>query len=116
MGGCIPSRPCTTSPAPVLLAPQFRCAPIPGDYESLQLRLRNLPDLSIDNLEPLLHHMEADLVYSTGRDLTLVSPMYRKYWEQFLRSGAVQSWYETVGWYHSVSAKDRSVANKYLGF
>ena len=63
----------------------------PDDYESLQQRLRNLANLFIGNLEPLLHPMEADPVYSTGGDLTLVPPIFRKYWERFLRPGAVQS-------------------------
>ena len=94
---------------------QFMAQP-PDDYEILRQRLRNLPNLSNDNLEPLLHQMEADLVYSTGGDLTLVPPIFRKYWGRFLRPGAFKSWYEAVGWYRSLSAEDRAVANRYLGF
>ncbi|MEK7815173.1 MAG: hypothetical protein AAB291_04550, partial [Chloroflexota bacterium] len=47
----------------------------PDDYEVFRQRLRNLPALSEDNLEPLFHSMEADLVYATGGNLALAPPV-----------------------------------------
>lgn len=88
----------------------------PDDYELLRQRLRNLPDLSKDNQEPLFHNMEADLVYNTGGNLALVPPILRKYWRQFLRGGPFDSWYGAIAWYRSLSGENRKSVNQYLGF
>jgi hypothetical protein len=88
----------------------------PDDYELLRQRLRNLPDLSKDNQEPLFHNMEADLVYNTGGNLALVPPILRKYWSRFLRGGPFDSWYGAIAWYRSLSDEDRKPANQHLGF
>jgi len=88
----------------------------PDDFEVFRQRLRDLPELSADNPEPLLHNVEAALVYDTGGNLALVPPILRKYWTQFLKPGPFDSWYDAVAWYRSLSDEDRSVANKYLGF
>lgn len=88
----------------------------PDDYELLRQRLRNLPDLSIDNQEPLFHNLEADLVYNTGGNLALVPPILRKYWSQFLQWGPFESWYDAGGWFQSLTDDDRATASKYLGF
>ncbi|MCH7713064.1 MAG: hypothetical protein IIC99_05530, partial [Chloroflexi bacterium] len=88
----------------------------PDAHEVLRQRLRNLPSLSQDNLEPLFHHLEADLVYSTGGGLGLAPPILWKYWSGFLTPGAWDSWPQAVAWYQSLSDADRTVANKWLGF
>jgi hypothetical protein len=88
----------------------------PDDYELLRQRLRNLPDLSKDNQEPLFHNMEADLVYNTGGNLALVPPIFRKYWSRFLKDGPFDSWYGAIAWYRSLSGEDRAPANQHLGF
>jgi len=88
----------------------------PDDFEVFRQRLRNLPELSADNPEPLLHNVEAALVYDTGGNLALVPPILRKYWSRFLKPGPFDSWYDAVAWYRTLPDEDRSVANKYLGF
>ena len=88
----------------------------PDGYELFRQRLRNLPELSSSNLEPLFHNLEADMVYGTGGDLALVPPILRKYWGWFLNHGPFGTWYDAVAWYRSLSEQDRSDANKYLGF
>lgn len=88
----------------------------PDDYEVFRQRLRNLPEVSDDNREPLLHNLEADMVYGTGGNLSLVPPILRKYWNQFLKEGPFDSWYGAVAWYQSLNDNDRAAANKYLGF
>ena len=88
----------------------------PDDYELFRQRLRNLPDLSSDNQEPLFHNLEGDLVYNTGGNLALVPPILRKYWGQFLAEGPFESWNEAVGWFQSLTDEDRATASKYLGF
>ncbi len=88
----------------------------PDDYELYRQRLRNLPSLSDSNREPLFHHLEAALVYSTGGDLALVPPVLRKYWSRFLNTGPFGNWYDSVAWYQSLGDADRVEANKYLGF
>jgi len=49
----------------------------PDDYEVFRQRLRNLPELSNENQEPLFHNVEAALVYDTGGNLALVPPILR---------------------------------------
>ena len=88
----------------------------PDGYELFRQRLRNLPDLSNSNLEPLFHNLEADLVYGTGGDLSLVPPILRKYWSRFLDHGPFGNWYDAVSWYRSLAEQDRADTNKYLGF
>ena len=88
----------------------------PDSYELFRQRLRNLPDLSSSNLEPLFHNLEGDMVYGTGGDLSLVPPILRKYWSRFLGDGPFGSWYDAVTWYRSLPEQDRADANKYLGF
>jgi hypothetical protein len=93
----------------------FMAQPLDG-YEVVRQRLRNLPALSEDNLEPLFHSMEADLVYTTGGNLALVPPILRKYWLRLIEDGAFNSWYDAIGWYQALPPEDRAAANKYLGF
>ena len=93
----------------------------PDHYELFRQRLRNLPELSDDNREPLFHSLEADMVHSTGGSLSLVPPILRKYWDRFLNDGQFDSWYQAVSWFRSLSdnrnsASGRFGANKYLGF
>lgn len=88
----------------------------PDHFEVLRQRLRNLPEVSNDNREPLFHSLEADMAYATGGDLALVPPILRKYWSRFLKEGPFGSWYDAVAWYQSLEAGDRTAANKYLGF
>ena len=88
----------------------------PDHYEVFRQRLRNIPGISTDNTQPLFHSVEADLVDNTGGNLTLVPPILRKYWSQFLRDGPFGSWYDAVAWYQSLSDEDRNVANGFVGF
>ncbi|MCI0866719.1 MAG: hypothetical protein J4N89_09235 [Chloroflexi bacterium] len=88
----------------------------PDNFEVFRQRLRNLPEVSADNPEPLLHNVEASLLYDTGGNLALVPPILRKYWSRFLKPGPFDTWYDAVAWYRSLPDEDRSVANKYLGF
>ena len=88
----------------------------PDDYELFRQRLRNLPQLSNNNLEPLFHNLEADLVYGTGGDLALVPPVLRKYWARFLSPGPFGTWYAAAAWHQSLPDQDQAQANKYLGF
>ena len=88
----------------------------PDGFELFRPRLRNLPELSSENPKPLLHSLEADMVYGTGGNLALVPPILRKYWSSFLRDEPFLSWYDAVFWYRSLSAEARSAADKYLGF
>ncbi len=93
----------------------------PDDYEIFRQRLRNLPELSDSNREPLFHNLEAGIVYSTGGNLSLVPPILRKYWDRFLNEGKFESWYQAVNWFSGLnddrtSGSGRFGANKYLGF
>ncbi len=88
----------------------------PDGFEVLRQRLRNLPKLSSANSEPLIHNLEADMVYNTGGDLALVPPVLRKYWSRFLNQGPFGSWQNAVTWYRSLSRDDRILAGKFLGF
>jgi hypothetical protein len=88
----------------------------PDDYELLRQRMRNLPDLSSDNTEPVFHNMEADMVYNTGGSLQMVPPILQKYWVDFLSPGRFGNWYDAAGWFQALSEDDRKLAGKWLGF
>ena len=88
----------------------------PDDYELFRQRLRNLPELSVDNTEPLFHSLEADLIYSVAGGLDLVPPILRKYWSRLLKEGPFDSWYDAVAWYQSLAGDHQAAVNKYLGF
>ena len=88
----------------------------PDDYELLRQRLRNLPAVSAENTEPVIHSLEADIPYTTGGDLGLVPPILRKYWGYFLAEGPFYTWEQAFGWFQPLSHKDRQTAGKYLGF
>ena len=88
----------------------------PDEYELLRQRLRNLPELSAENTEPLYHSMEADIPYTTGGDLLLVPPVLQKYWAYYLTEGPFGSWRQAAGWLQSLSHEERVVAGKFLGF
>ena len=87
----------------------------PDHYELLRSRLRNLPQLSSSNPEPLLHTIEADAVYTTAGDLNLIPPILRKYWDNFLQAGPFHSWNEAFRWYQSMPPLDQRLADKYMG-
>ena len=88
----------------------------PDGYEFLRERLRNLPEVSSENTEPLLHSLEADVPYLTGGDLSLLPPVLRKYWGQFLAEGPFGSWERAMGWFQSLTSEERATAGKFLGF
>ena len=88
----------------------------PDDYELLRQRLRNLPDVSIENPEPVFHHLEADVPYTTGGSLNLVPPILRKYWDKFLPSGRFDDWYGAAGWFQSLAQDEITANGKWLGF
>lgn len=88
----------------------------PDDYELLRQRLRNLPDVSMNNPEPVLHHLEADVAYTTGGSSKLVPPILQKYWVNFLSAGRFGSWYGAAGWFQTLSPAEKTEAGKWLGF
>ncbi|PKB59395.1 MAG: hypothetical protein BZY83_02005 [SAR202 cluster bacterium Casp-Chloro-G2] len=88
----------------------------PDGFELLRQRLRNLPDVSSKNTEPVFHHLEADLVYTTGGSLDLVPPILRKYWVDFLSPGRWGDWYGAAGWFQSLTQDERSDTGRWLGF
>ena len=88
----------------------------PDGFELLRSRLRNIPELSSDDPEGLLHSVEADMVYTTGGDLDLVPPILRKYWDRMLRPGPFHSWYGALRWYQALPPQERRLANEYVGF
>ncbi|MDE0718999.1 MAG: hypothetical protein OSB75_00390 [Dehalococcoidia bacterium] len=88
----------------------------PDDYELLRQRLRNLPAVSIENPEPVFHHLEADVPYTTGGSLNLVPPILRKYWDKFLPSGRFDDWYGAAGWFQSLAQDEITASGKWLGF
>ncbi|MFQ5861353.1 MAG: hypothetical protein ACE5IG_07390, partial [Dehalococcoidia bacterium] len=88
----------------------------PDHFEPLRERLRVLPELSSDNLDPLFHTVEADLVYTVAGDLNLVPPLLRKYVDRLLHPGASPDWYVALAWYQALSSEERARANGYLGF
>ncbi|MDA1347327.1 MAG: hypothetical protein O3A47_00415 [Chloroflexi bacterium] len=94
---------------------QFMKQP-PGPYEPFRSRLRNLPELSEDNLDGLVHMVEADIVSIVGGDLDLVPPILRKYWARFLQPGPWRTWYEAVAWFKGLEGDQVGLANQYLGF
>lgn len=76
----------------------------PDGYEFLRERLRNLPKVSSENTEPLIHSLEADVPYLTGGDLSLLPPILRKYWGVFLAEGPFGSWERAMGWFQSLTS------------
>ena len=94
---------------------QFMAQP-PDHFELLRSRLRNLPELSADNTEPLYHTLEADAVYVSAGDLALIPPILRKYWDRFLHPGPFHSWYEAFRWYEALPSPKVTLADKYIGF
>jgi len=88
----------------------------PDDYELLRQRLRNLPDISNENPEPVLHNLEADVAYNTAGSLNLVPPILRKYWSSFLPAGRFDDWYGAAGWFQSLSQDEITATGKWLGF
>ena len=88
----------------------------PDEFELLRQRLRNLPGLHSENLEPLIHNLEADMVYNTGGDLALVPPVLRKYWNRALAPGPFGSWAQAASWFRSLPEPGRRLVSQYLGF
>ena len=88
----------------------------PDPYEVFRQRLKNLPELSSQNLDPLFHTVEADMVSMVGGDLALVPPILRKYWDRFLPSGLYSQWDDAITWYLGLPQRERSLADRYLGF
>ena len=88
----------------------------PGPYEPLRSRLRNIPALSEDSLDGLVHAVEADIVSMVGGDLDLVPPILRKYWDRLLGPGPWGSWYEALAWFKALDGEPIRLANQYLGF
>ena len=88
----------------------------PGHYELLRSRLRNLPELSEDNLDGLYHTVEADVVQAVAGDISLLPPILRKYWDRLLRPGPWNSWYEAAAWFRALDGQELQLANQYMGF
>ena len=83
----------------------------PGPYEPFRSRLLNLPELSQDNLDSLMHAIEADVVSMVRRDLDLVPPILRKYWGRFLQPGPWHTWPEARAWKESMSGWPASTSS-----
>ena len=94
---------------------QFLAQP-PDPYEVFRRRLKNLPELSSDNADPLFHTVEADMVSMVGGDLNLVPPILRKYWDGFLQPGPFFRWCDAVTWYLGLPHEEKALADRYLGF
>ena len=88
----------------------------PDHYELLRSRLRNIPELSEDNLGGLFHSIEGDMVNHVTGDLDLLPPILRKYWDRFLQPGPWHSWYEAAAWFQSLAGDERSLFDQYSGF
>ena len=88
----------------------------PDHWEPLRRRLRDIPEISSANTEPVFHHIEANAVHTIGGDLELLPPILRKYWDQFLQPGPFHSWKEALAWYTSLDEGNKKVADKYVGF
>jgi hypothetical protein len=88
----------------------------PDEYELFRQRLRNLPELSARNTDPLFHTIEADLASMVGGDLALVPPLLRKYWDRFLQPRQLHTWRDAATWYLSLKDEDKRLADQYLGF
>ena len=88
----------------------------PGRYELLRSRLRNIPELSEENLHELFHSVEGDMVSHVAGDLDLLPPILRKYWDRFLEPGSWRSWYEAVSWFRDLSGEERGWVSQYAGF
>jgi hypothetical protein len=88
----------------------------PDEFELLRQRLRNLPDISSENTEPVLHNLEADMAYNTAGSLNLVPPILRKYWSSFLPAGRFDDWYSAAGWFQTLSPDEVLATGKWLGF
>ena len=111
--------PSSNGPSPALRQYQedlktFMAQP-PDRYESLRDRFRNLPNLSRSEDPDLFHFGEADLVYMVGGNLNLVPPILRRYFDQLLRPGELQTWKEAIGWYLGLSQDDTRMAEGYFG-
>ena len=87
----------------------------PDSFEPLRERFRNLPNLSREEDPDLFHFGEADLLYTTGGSLDLIPPILRKYFDQFLISGGVQTWQEAIAWYLGLSPAEQKDAESYIG-
>ena len=90
-------------------------AQLPDRYEPLRDRFRNLPNLSRSEDPDLLHFGEAELIYMVGGNLDLVPPVLRRYFDQFLRPGGIQTWEEAIRWYLGLSQDDAKLAEGYFG-
>ena len=88
----------------------------PGHYELLRSRLRNIPELSEENLAGLFHSVEGDMVGHVAGDLDLLPPILRKYWDRFLEPGPWHSWYEAASWFRDLSGEERGWVSQYAGF
>ena len=87
----------------------------PDSYEPLRERFRNLPNLSKEEDPDLFHLGEAGLMYMTAANLNLAPPILRKYFDQLIQEGEVQTWREAITWYLGLSDDDKKVADRYIG-
>ena len=87
----------------------------PDRYEPLRERFRNLPNLSKGDFPDLFHIGESDIVSLVAGDLNLVAPILRKYYDQYLSPGQHQTWDDLLSWYLGLPAKQKPIADVYLG-
>ncbi|MCZ6890963.1 MAG: hypothetical protein O7F09_00405 [Chloroflexi bacterium] len=87
----------------------------PDAYEALRERFRNLPNLSKGQYPDLHHFGEADLIFAVGGNLNLIPPILVKYFDQFLLSGEIQTWNETLRWYLGLSDGNTRIADGQIG-
>ena len=88
----------------------------PDHYELYRSRLRNIPELSAEKLDGLIHSVEADVVYDVAGDLQLLPPILRKYWDRLLQPGPWSSWYDAIAWFRGLDDPDRALTGQLMGF
>lgn len=92
----------------------------PDRYEPLRDRFRHMPDLQAGQYPELYHSGEADLVYMTGGNLSLVPPILRKYVSAFygdrgVGGEAFTDWAGALRWWSRLSQEDKATAGQVFG-
>lgn len=93
----------------------------PDRFEPLRDRFRHMPDLNSGDYPELYHSGEADLVYMTGGNISLVPPILRKYVSGFFGDRGVggddfTDWAGALRWWYGLSPEDKAVAGQVFGF
>ena len=92
----------------------------PDSFEPLRDRFRNMPNLARGSYPDLHHFGEAELINMTGGNLWLLPPILRKYFSAYLANEGVATdqvpdWASAIGWFRSLAADDRRIAEEVFG-